>query len=111
MLAPSEQGMVQLGNGLKNAKVVRKQICDADVQKWRNDVSMILLCFLTISVAEVPDDSASGNHLFPIISCTYHWRTATVVWTSCSTCVSNSTLRHLVNGVQRSLGCLVLKRN
>nr|CDJ89202.1 Zinc finger domain containing protein [Haemonchus contortus] len=38
MLAPSEQGMVQLGNGLKNAKVVRKQICDADVQKWRNDV-------------------------------------------------------------------------
>ncbi|KAK6018730.1 LIM domain protein [Ostertagia ostertagi] len=36
MLAPSEQGMVQLGNDLKSSH--RQQIREADVQKWRNDV-------------------------------------------------------------------------
>ncbi|KAK5981368.1 hypothetical protein GCK32_005894, partial [Trichostrongylus colubriformis] len=35
MLAPSEQGMVQLGTELKSSR--RQQIREADVQKWRND--------------------------------------------------------------------------
>lgn len=41
MLVPSERGMVQLGAEPKTARA--HQIRDADVQKWRNDVSRFFL--------------------------------------------------------------------